>query len=87
MQAPSFSGSGVYLNPTGVLNDGSFAPFTAHLSPGGSIALFGTGLASGTTSATTLPLQNTLGGVQVMINGYAAPLVYVTPPNQRRCSV
>lgn len=77
--APSFSGSGVYLNPTGVLNDGSFAPFTAHLSPGELIALFGTGLSSGVASASTLPLQNTLGGVQVMINGRAAPLLYVSP--------
>lgn len=79
IQAPSFSGSGVYLNPTGVVNDGSFAPFTAHLAPGELIALFGTGLASGTASATTLPLPNQLGGVQVFINGYNAPLVYVSP--------
>jgi len=78
-QAPSFSGSGVYLNPTGVLNTASFSPFTARLSPGEFISLFGSGLASGVASASTLPLPITLGGVQVMINGRAAPLNYVSP--------
>lgn len=79
IQAPSFSGSGVYLNPTGVLNDGSFAPFTARLSPGELIALFGTGLSSGTASASSLPLPNKLNNVSVTINGFPAPLIYVSP--------
>jgi uncharacterized protein (TIGR03437 family) len=79
LQAPSFSGSGVYLNPTGVVNAASFAPFTARLSPGQFITLFGTGLAPGTATASSLPLPGKLNNVQVMINGRAAPLNYVSP--------
>ena len=81
LQAPSFSGPGVYLNPTSNFNAGSFSPFTARLSPGEFISLFGTGLASGVASASSLPLPTTagLGGVVVMINGRAAPLNYVSP--------
>lgn len=79
VQAPTFSGSGMYLNPTGVLNDASFAPFTARLSPGELVALFGTGLSTQTASASTLPLPTTLGGVKVVINGFSAPLIFVSP--------
>jgi uncharacterized protein (TIGR03437 family) len=79
LAAPSFSGPGVYLNPTGVLNAGSSSPFTAHLSPGEFISLYGTGLASGNASASSLPLPTKLGGVQVMINGRPAPLSSVSP--------
>lgn len=83
LAAPSFSGSGVYLNPTGILNNGSYAPFTAGVSPGEIIALFGTNLAPGNAFATPaqvaaqLPTQ--LDGVQVLIDGLLAPLYYVTP--------
>jgi uncharacterized protein (TIGR03437 family) len=79
LQAPTFSGRGVYLDPTGVVNAASFAPFTARLSPGEFITLFGTGLATGTASASSLPLPGILNNVQVMINGRSAPLNYVSP--------
>jgi uncharacterized protein (TIGR03437 family) len=36
-------------------------------------------MAGAVVSAPSLPLPTTLGGVQVTINGHAAPLVYVTP--------
>ena len=77
--APKFTGAGVYLNPLGVVNAASFAPITNPIAPGELIALFGTGLSTGNASASALPLPTTLGGVQVTINGRAAPLVYVTP--------
>jgi uncharacterized protein (TIGR03437 family) len=77
------SGSGVYLNPTGVLNYGSYAPFTAGVSPGEIIALFGTNLAPGSASASAAEVQTQLptmlDGVQVLIDGLKAPLYYVTP--------
>jgi len=76
---PSYSGTGVYLNPLGVVNAANYAPITNPIAPGEIITLFGSGLAGGTTNATSLPLPTTLGGVQVMINGQAAPLFYVTP--------
>jgi uncharacterized protein (TIGR03437 family) len=77
LQAPSFSGSGVYIYPTGVVNAGSSAPFTAQLAPGELISIYGTNLAS--TTLTNLSLPNTLGGVTVTINGQQAPIASVGP--------
>jgi uncharacterized protein (TIGR03437 family) len=80
MHAPSFTGTGVYLNPIGIVNAASYQPVTASLAPGELISLFGTGLASTTTSVQGgLPFPTTLGGVQVMIDNYACPLYYVSP--------
>ncbi len=79
LQAPSFSGSGVYLNPTGIVNAASFSPFTAGVSNGEMVTIFGTGLAPTTVAASSLPLPTNLGGVQVTVNGTPAPLNYVSP--------
>jgi|CZKX01.1.fsa_nt_gi uncharacterized protein (TIGR03437 family) len=80
LQAPTFSGgTSVYLSPVGVVNSASFAPFTAGVAPGELITLYGSNLASGPPQAASAqPLPTTLGGVQVMINGTAAPLDYVS---------
>jgi uncharacterized protein (TIGR03437 family) len=75
LRAPDFSGSGVYLNPTGVANAASSAPFTVGVSRGGFIALYGTNLASGTAQNDSMPLL--LGNVQVKINGRFAPVYFV----------
>jgi uncharacterized protein (TIGR03437 family) len=78
--APTLTGPGVFLNPEGVVNAGSWAPFTAGIAPGEYIALVGTGLApEGLPVASTVPFPTTLGPVQVMINGVAAPIYYATP--------
>jgi len=74
----SISPSGVFLDPTGVVNAGSFAPFTAGIAPGELLVLYGSNLSSGTQVASTVPFPTTLGNVQVKINGIAAPLYYVT---------
>jgi uncharacterized protein (TIGR03437 family) len=74
----SFSGSGPYLNPTGVVNAASSAPFTAQVSPGEFLTLFGSGLAP-TTDSASLPFPKTFHGVQVLINDVAAPIYYVSP--------
>jgi uncharacterized protein (TIGR03437 family) len=76
---PTYSGTGVYLSPNGIVNSASFAPITNPIAPNELITLFGTGLATAATGATSLPLPASLGGVQVMINGIAAPLDYVSP--------
>jgi uncharacterized protein (TIGR03437 family) len=76
---PTHSGTGVYLNPLGVVNAANFAPITNPIAPGEIITLFGSGLSSGTVSAPSLPLPTTLNNVQVTINGESAPLFYVTP--------
>jgi uncharacterized protein (TIGR03437 family) len=77
--APVYSGTGVYLNPLGVVNAANYAPITNPIAPGEILALYGSGLAPSTMSATALPLPTSLGGVQVTVNGTPAPLFYVTP--------
>jgi uncharacterized protein (TIGR03437 family) len=78
IQAPVFSGSGVYLNPAGVVNAGSSAPFTAQISPGEFLTLYGSGLAP-TTASASVPLPDLFHGVQVFINQMPAPIAYVSP--------
>jgi len=73
------TGSGVFLSPQGMVNAASSAPFTAHLSPGEYLTLYGSGLASSAASAPSLPLTKNLNGVQVLINGIAAPINFVSP--------
>ena len=75
LRAPDFSGPGVYLKPSGIANAGSSAPFTAGVSRGGFIALYGSNLSSTTLQDDTKPFL--LGGVQVMINNRPAPIRYV----------
>jgi uncharacterized protein (TIGR03437 family) len=73
------SGTGVFVNPQGVLNGASFAPPGYPVSPGGLITLFGTGLGTQTAQAQSLPFPTTLAGVQMSVNGVAAPIYSVTP--------
>jgi uncharacterized protein (TIGR03437 family) len=78
-QAPSPSGSGVYLSPQGVVNAASYAPFTSGVSPGEIVVLYGSNLAPSLKTATSLPLPTSLNGVTVTVNGVAAPIYYVSP--------
>jgi len=75
---PAFTGSGVYLNPLGVINAASFAPPGNPIAPGQFVALFGTGLAAANQTAKP-PYPTSLGGVSVLINGKNAPLYFVSP--------
>jgi uncharacterized protein (TIGR03437 family) len=76
--APSFSASGVYISPTGIVNAASYAPFTAGVSPGELVLIYGSNLGPSTLQgAGTLPLPTTLANVKVLINNIAAPIVYV----------
>jgi uncharacterized protein (TIGR03437 family) len=79
LAAPTLSGSGVFLNPEGVVNAASSAPFTAAIVPGEFITLYGSGLAPSGLPAASVPFPTNIGGVQVMINSVAAPLYYATP--------
>jgi uncharacterized protein (TIGR03437 family) len=80
MQAPSPSQSGsVYINPMGVVNSASSAPFTAGVSRGELITISGTNIGPSTLQiASSIPLPTTLGGVKVLINNIAAPIYYVS---------
>jgi uncharacterized protein (TIGR03437 family) len=77
LQAPSYtySGSGVSLNPLGIVNAANYAPATNPVAPLEMVVLFGGGIAPHDWDATTFPLPTmTPDGVQVLINGTAAPL-------------
>jgi len=87
-KAASVSGTGVFLNPQGIVNTANFVPFTAGVSPGEFLSLFGSGLSAQTTTAPALPFPTTLGGVQVNISwvdntgvtqNAPAPLYLVSP--------
>jgi len=78
LRAPTFSGSGVWLDPTGVRNAASFAPFTAQVADGELMVLFGTGLSPTNLVDSTAPFGTNLGGVQVLVNNILAPIYYVT---------
>ena len=58
-----------------VTDAASFAPRVA---PGGLATIFGSGLANTTAQATGLPLPQTLGGAQVIVNGSPAPLIFAS---------
>ena len=80
LQAPAFASTGpVYLNPTGIVNAASYAPFTAGVSNGELLNLYGVNLAGSTLVSPTAPYPTMLAGVQVMVNGITAPIYYVTP--------
>jgi uncharacterized protein (TIGR03437 family) len=80
LHAASFSGTGVYLNPIGVVNAASFQPITASLAPGELITLFGTGLSPVTlVTSGGIKFPTTLGGVSVTIDNIPCPIYYVTP--------
>jgi uncharacterized protein (TIGR03437 family) len=78
-QSPSFSGSGVFIYPNGIVNAASSALFTVGIAPGELISIYGTNLASGSAVDATFP--TTLAGVQVTVNGIAAH-IYVVSPTQ-----
>ncbi len=53
--------------------------FTTPVSPGMIMAVYGTQLANSTKAAAGLPLTNSLDGVSVTVNGWPAPLYYISP--------
>ena len=74
---PAQSGTGVFLDPQRVLNAANFA-LGYPLTPGGYVALFGSGFGSQTLTATP-PYSPALGGVSVTVNGVPAPIYHVEP--------
>jgi uncharacterized protein (TIGR03437 family) len=58
-----------------VVNSASFAP---GLSPGAFATIFGSRLSGGTTAVSSLPYPTTVQGVQVVMDGRAARLAYVS---------
>lgn len=74
--AAQAANAGPSINPGGVVNAASYAPPVA---PGSIATIFGRELAPAAVSALVLPLPASLGGVTVQLNGFQAPLFYVSP--------
>jgi uncharacterized protein (TIGR03437 family) len=81
VQAPSVSGtgSGMFLNPQGVVNVFSFAPAGNPIAPGEFVNIYGTGLPA--RNMVVPPFPTNLNGVQLFINNTPAPLFFVTATN------
>lgn len=71
--------NGVFVHPYGVMNAASYSPVTNPVAPGELVSLYGSGLAPSTANAQMFPLPQILAGVQVLVNGVAAPLTMVSP--------
>ncbi|HMD48862.1 MAG TPA: hypothetical protein VKG79_07180, partial [Bryobacteraceae bacterium] len=78
-EAKQYTGSAPFINPVEVWNAASFAPVTNSVAPGEYVSIFGTNFTSTAQSAQSFPFPTNLGNVQVMVNGVAAPLGYVSP--------
>jgi uncharacterized protein (TIGR03437 family) len=76
VRMPPQSGQGVFLHPQGVYNSGSYAPAGYPLSPGGFITMFGNFPVQ--TAVAPIPFPQSLGGVQVSVNGITAPVYAVS---------
>ncbi|GEM_PF-6875835 len=67
------------INFGGVVDAANYCGRTnCYLAPGSLATIFGTGLADSTASATAVPLPTQLATTQVLVNGTAAPLLYVS---------
>jgi uncharacterized protein (TIGR03437 family) len=60
------NGTGVFLNPQGVVNAASSTPFTSSFSPGEVVTFYGTNI-GGSTAQASAPFPTTLGGAQVSV--------------------
>jgi uncharacterized protein (TIGR03437 family) len=79
VRVPSVSGTGVFLNPQGVVNAASFAPFTAQYSPGEVVTLYGNGIATNDASLTALPFPTTMGNVQIKVGDGSSTTTILAP--------
>jgi uncharacterized protein (TIGR03437 family) len=81
VQAPNFTPtSSVWINPIGITNSANYTPITNAYAPGELVNIYGNFGASNQVDQ-VIPITTNLGGVQVLINGIAAP-VYLTSANQ-----
>jgi uncharacterized protein (TIGR03437 family) len=70
--------STVWISPVGITNAANYTPITNAYAPGELVSLYGN-FGVSAQGATELPIPTTLGGVQVLVNGTAAPVLYVSP--------
>ncbi|MGA2131157.1 MAG: hypothetical protein ABSH50_02495 [Bryobacteraceae bacterium] len=70
--------STVWLNPVGITNAANYTPITNGYAPGELVILYGN-FGVPLDVDTVLPIPTTLDNVQVLVNGQAAPVYYVSP--------
>jgi uncharacterized protein (TIGR03437 family) len=81
VHAPSYTASsGVWLDPIGITNAANNTPITNAYAPGEFVSLYGN-FGVSTQQDYAVPIPTELGGVQVLVNGMAAP-VYLVSANQ-----
>ncbi len=73
------TGSGVFVNPVGIVNGASFAPVGSPIAPGQFLSLFGNNLGPSPGLIASAPFPNSLGGVSATIQGRTAPVFFVSP--------
>jgi uncharacterized protein (TIGR03437 family) len=69
--------STVWINPVGIINAANYTPITNAYTPGELVSLYGN-FGVSTQSAGSFPIPTKLGGVQVFVNGMAAPVDLVS---------
>lgn len=85
LQAPTqasiaaIAGTSVFVNPQGIVNAASWAPFTAGIAPGELLTIYNSANLSADTVVSGIPFPTTLDQVQVSIGGLPAPIYYVSP--------
>src|ERR1039458_2823956 len=77
--APAMAPTGVFLNPQGIVNAASWAPFTAGIAPGELLTFSNSSNLAADTVVATSPFPTSLDQVQVSIGGLPAPIYYVSP--------
>ncbi|MBM3810836.1 MAG: hypothetical protein FJW20_04305 [Acidimicrobiia bacterium] len=75
MAGSADGGQAPVIGEGGIVSTSSFAP-AVPLAPGGMAAIFGSRLADGSVSATSLPLPTQLGSTRVSISGRPVPLFF-----------
>jgi uncharacterized protein (TIGR03437 family) len=80
------SGSSAFLmrfsanaGPAASIQVQNAASYAVSIAPGSLFSIFGSGLSATTAQASSLPLDSTLAGVSVDVNGIPARLLYVSP--------
>ena len=68
---------GPFISPKGVVQAAGPAPFPYDVAPGAYVSVYGSNLASSTQVA-AIPYPTQIADVQVLVNGVAAPLVFIS---------
>jgi uncharacterized protein (TIGR03437 family) len=77
IHAPGFTPASLWINPVAITDAANYTPITNAYAPGELVNLYGN-FGVSTQVAPSLPFSTTLNGVQVLVNGQAAPLYLVS---------